>query len=363
VPHPPQSTRARSSIIVKVRRGERAVNHLVPVKFEEAGIREVQDLETWILAKPEVLGEPLLVLDDEFNAFEGAKDRLDILCLDQQAHIVVVELKRTDTAGHADLQSLRYAAMVQPYTLDYAAGILSRSRQREGQDLSPADAKRKILEFLEESGAEDVPSELTTEPRIIIASPGFSEQILTTADYLKKHGIDITCVSLSAYSLGEGHFILVPRTEFPVRQLQNFQRELHAKEEAVQSARRAAVDRAYWEDRAGKESMRVVDSLFKILSESDDSVQPSFSLGYIRPRIGSGHSWPIWIHPEKKPLRVDVELADSQKATEWKGKLELAGLEADSTRPEVVRFRLTPDTLERNAGIVKGFLKEASTGD
>lgn len=88
--HPPQSTSTRSSILVKVRKGEHTVSHLVPVRFEDAGIREVQDLETWILAKPEVLGEPLLVLDDEFNAFEGAKDRLDILALDQQGHIVVV---------------------------------------------------------------------------------------------------------------------------------------------------------------------------------------------------------------------------------------------------------------------------------
>ena len=60
---------------------------------------------------------------------------------------------------------------------------------------------------------------------------------------------------------------------------------------------------------------------------------------------------------------MDVELADSQEATEWKEKLELAGLEADSNRPQVVRFKLTPETLERNASIVKEFLKEVSTGE
>src|SRR5208282_4998980 len=105
------------------------------------------------------------------------------------------------------------------------------------------------------------------------------------------------------------------------------------------------------------------DSLFKILSESDVSVQPTFSRGYIRPRIGSGRRLPIWIHPEMKPLRVDVEFADSQKATEWKRKLELAGLECDFYRPEVVRLTLTLESLERNAGLVKDFLKEASAGD
>lgn len=253
--------------------------------------------------------------------------------------------------------------MVQPYKLDYAAEILSRSWQRDGNDLSTVDAKRKILEFMAESGGEDVPSELTTEPRIIIASPGFSEQILTTADYLKKHGIDITCVSLSAYSLGDGHFILVPRTEFPVRQLQNFQRDLQAKEEAVMSATRATADRAYWENLAGKESMRVVDSLFQILSESDDKMHPGFSRSYIRPLSGAGERLPIWIHGEMKPVTVDVELADSHKATEWKDRLKLAGIEADLYRPGVVRLKLSPEILNRNAGIVRDFLKEAFARD
>lgn len=222
-----------------MRKGERAANHLAPVKFEEAGIREVQDLEKWVVAKPALLGEPLLVLGKEYSEFEGAKDRLDILCLDQQGHIVVVELKRTESAGHADLQSLRYAALVQTFTLDDAADILSRSKEKEGEQVNAEEAKKKILEFMEESGAEEIPPELVTEPRIIIASPGFSEQLLATADYLKKHGIDITCVSLTAYSLGEGHFVLVPRTEYPIRELQNFQRKLRNKEEAVQSAKRS----------------------------------------------------------------------------------------------------------------------------
>lgn len=238
MPDPTESTSTRSSIILSVKKGDGSVHHLKPVKFEDAGIREVQDLEKWILAKPEVLGEPLLVLDDEYSKFEGARDRLDILCLDRQGHIVVVELKRTETAGHADLQSLRYAAMVQPYTLNDAAGILSASRQRQGNGLRVEDARGEILKFMEEGEAEIAPTELDTEPRIIIASSGFSEQVLTTADYLKKHGIDITCVSLSAYSLGEGHFVVVPETVFPVRQLQNFLRKLRTKEEAVQSANR-----------------------------------------------------------------------------------------------------------------------------
>ena len=350
------------TMIARAKKGEKAVEHLTPVSFEAAGIREVQDLQKWILGQPGLLGEELLILSDQYSKFEEAKDRLDILCVDHKGHPVVVELKRTPTAGYADLQSLRYAALVRTLEIDDAARALSKLRRKNGKDLSEADAKGEILEFIEGDEEGGPLGELQSEPRIIIASPEFSPELLTTVHYLKEHDVDIKCISLKAYDGGD-HFILVPNVEYPLRAIEDVTRGIRKKDEARQSVSREHVDRAYWETRAGKESMRVVDSLFKILAESDDSVQPSFSRGYIRPRNRSGDRLPMWIHPEKKPLRVDVELADSQKATEWKGKLKLAGLEADSNRPEVVRFKLTPETLERRAGIVKEFLKEAYSGD
>jgi RecB family endonuclease NucS len=138
----------RNSIIISVKEGEKSVTHLIPVRLQEAGIREVRDLQMWILEKPEVLGEPLLILDDQFSKFEGARDRPDILCVDREGHIVVVELKRTDTADDADLQSLRYAAMLRSLTIDDAAGILSRSRRMTEKGLSEENAKKEILEFM-----------------------------------------------------------------------------------------------------------------------------------------------------------------------------------------------------------------------
>ena len=123
------------------------------------------------------------------------------------------------------------------------------------------------------------------------------------------------------------------------------------------------VNREWWDKASSKESMQVVDSLLKMLVEFGGKVELNYSQSYIRPQLGSGHRLRIWIHPEKRPLRVDFELADTQRATEWKGKLELAGLQVDSSNREGVRFRLTPETLERNAAIVKEILKEASSAD
>ena len=65
-----------------------------------------------------MLGEDLLVVSTEFDRFTNSNDRLDILALDKSGNLVVIELKRDPTAGYADLQALRYAAMVSSMTIE-----------------------------------------------------------------------------------------------------------------------------------------------------------------------------------------------------------------------------------------------------
>lgn len=226
-------------MIVSVKKGESSVNHLSPVSLEEAGIREVQDLQKWILAKPEVLGEPLLVIDDQFSSFDASRDRLDLLCLDRQGHVVVVELKRTDTADYADLQALRYVAMIGTLTIGDAANYLANSRQGREMGLDEAGARAKIIDFMADVEDGEGPSELQSDPRIIIASSGFSKEVLTTANFLCEHEINVTCISLTAYSMGDDRYILVPDRVLPIQELGEHLIRVRRKEEARQSGDRA----------------------------------------------------------------------------------------------------------------------------
>ena len=221
-----------TSMLIHVKKGDKDVAHLTPVSFEAAGIREVQDLQRWILSQPRVLGEELLILSDHYSKFEAAKDRLDILCVDRKGHPVVVELKRTPTADYADLQSLRYAALIRTLQKDDAAEALSKYRHKNGMDLSREDAKNEILEFIE-SDEEGIPrDDLQTEPRIIIASREFSPELLTTVDYLKYHEIDVTCISLTPYAVGGDHFILVPDRVYPLRAIEDVITGIRRKDKA-----------------------------------------------------------------------------------------------------------------------------------
>src|ERR1017187_8179139 len=91
---------------------------IAPETFVGLSIWERTHIEAWIQGNPEILGEDLLILTSEFDRFVNSSDRLDLLALDRSGNLVVVELKRDSFAGYADLQSLRYAAMVSSMTVE-----------------------------------------------------------------------------------------------------------------------------------------------------------------------------------------------------------------------------------------------------
>jgi len=86
--------------------------------FQELGILELQHLERWISSTPDVLGEPLLIITNQFAGFDRTRERSDILALDSRGNLVVVELKRDESGSRQDLQALRYAAYSSTLTLD-----------------------------------------------------------------------------------------------------------------------------------------------------------------------------------------------------------------------------------------------------
>jgi RecB family endonuclease NucS len=86
--------------------------------FKEEKVLERTHLQAAARDNIEVLGGGLMVVAEEFGDFEDTHRRIDLLCIDKTARLVVVELKRTEDGGHMELQALRYAAMVSVMTFD-----------------------------------------------------------------------------------------------------------------------------------------------------------------------------------------------------------------------------------------------------
>lgn len=80
--------------------------------FNGEGILERQHLQAALKRQIDAVAPNCLVISEEFAEWTGSQRRIDLLAVNKDGNLVVVELKRTETGEHMELQSLRYAAMV-----------------------------------------------------------------------------------------------------------------------------------------------------------------------------------------------------------------------------------------------------------
>jgi hypothetical protein len=215
-----------------------------PTRFNIEGLRERQDIQRMLRDQIAVLGEDLLVLSDEYGGWIDSNRRIDLLCLDAEANLVVVELKRDD-AGHMELQAIRYAAMIARMTFAEAVDAHTQYLRRCGQ--SGQDAEAKLLTYLNWQEAEQ--EEFGGSVRIILASAAFSKELTTTVLWLREQGLDISCVRLSPYKLGDGRLLLNVQPIIPLPEATQFQTQIGLKRQAEQKAKveRHEVRYEFWQ--------------------------------------------------------------------------------------------------------------------
>jgi len=125
-----------------------------PITLAEAGLREREHLQEWVLAHPEILGGDVLIVTSEFDRWEsrsGAeRDRLDILGLASDGHLVVAELKRDTAPDTVELQAIKYAAMASRFDIDRLADAYADFVNRYGnRRLSSEEATEALLAHTE----------------------------------------------------------------------------------------------------------------------------------------------------------------------------------------------------------------------
>ena len=170
-----------------------------PTTFEAESIQEA-DLQRLLRDQPEVLEEGLFIIAEEYSNWQDSSRSIDLLALDESGRLVVIELKRTQTGDHSELQAIRYAAMVSNMTLEQIVDAHRDYLSRRGKD---EDARMQILNHLGVVDEADV--ELHTErPRIVLASAGFSTELTTSVLWLRDGGMDISCIRLQLYRSGDG---------------------------------------------------------------------------------------------------------------------------------------------------------------
>src|SRR5581483_10251622 len=194
--------------------------------FEGLGLRERYDLQRLLRDSIRLIDDGLYVVAEEFGEWEDARRRIDLLCLDREANLVVVELKRTEDGGHMDLQALRYAAMVSTITFERVVEVHAAFLRRCGRVDNPREA---LLQFLDWEESDDLA--LGDDVRIVLVAADFSNELTTTVLWLNERDLDIRCIRVRPYELHSQILVDVQQV-LPLPEASDYQ--VRVREKAVQ---------------------------------------------------------------------------------------------------------------------------------
>jgi len=244
---------------------------IVPFKkttFQEAGIQERGDLQHLLRTQIEVVSPNTLVIAEGFREWEESRREIDLLGLDKEANLVVIELKRTEDAGHAELQAIRYAAMVSAMTFEKATAVYGDHLRRAGRD---KDAQAAILEFLEWEEPDE--ERFGQDVRIVLVAADFSKELTTSVMWLNERQLDIRCVWIKPYD-DRGRTLVDVQQVIPLPEAADYTvriREKATKERqdrGVGQQSRQVLRRAFWQSLL--ERSRGKSDLFANVSPSED---------------------------------------------------------------------------------------------
>lgn len=117
-------------------------------------------------------------------------------------------------------------------------------------------------------------------------------------------------------------------------------------------------DRGYWEDRASKKTLAMVDKLLEIVEEKDPDLELKYNKFYIGlAKDGLPKNFIIF-SPKKSFLRFEFRLEKSEDIEE---RLEAAGLdEIDfSSRRGFYKIRLHPEDVEKHKDIIREIIAKS----
>lgn len=198
------------------------IRSIEPTTFEKQAVRERLDLQRLLCRQIDILDPNLFVITDEFDQWDDSRRRIDILCVEPTGRLVVIELKRTESGGHMELQAIRYAAMVARMTLEEASIVHARYSNQTSQA-----ALESIIDHLSES--ESPEEDFASDVAIILVAADFGKEITTTSLWLNEHSLDIRCIRLSPWML-DGRLLLHVEQIIPLPVSTEYQIRIRHKE-------------------------------------------------------------------------------------------------------------------------------------
>ena len=192
--------------LYKVMKDENEISDVPETDFSFHGIFERYNIQEWIEKRTEILGEPLLIIAKEFNAFDRTNERADLVALDSEGNIVVIELKRDDSGSEVHWQAIKYASYFRKVSGEDVVNIYSKFRSKDYET-----SYSEIVDFLNH---QDLGS-INRSQRVILCSHRFAVEVTSAVLWLVDNGINIKCVQIIPYEI-DGMLLIQSSIIIPV---------------------------------------------------------------------------------------------------------------------------------------------------
>lgn len=223
----------------QIDRSANRLRKLERTSFSEVGFREREHLQEWLASMPDALCEAmsegeegLLIIQKEFDGFDGTRERLDLLALDRNGQLVIIENKLDDSGRDVVWQALKYAAYCSSLKKTEIISIFQKHLDQQGE----GDAAGKICEFLGEDTLDEVVLNDGTNQRVVFIAANFRKEVTATVLWLREHQIDARCVKVVPYRFGEEIFVDLQQV-IPTPEAADYMIRMAAKDSEEQSSK------------------------------------------------------------------------------------------------------------------------------
>ena len=191
----------------------------VPETRFDSEVLKSKDVQRLLRQDISVLASDLKVLAEDYGNWEDGNLRIDLLCIDKEANLVIVEVKQASDPGYLELNAVRCAAMISAMTFEEAVHAASSDPLAGAVPLQEIQAE--ILDFLDWNTPDD--GEFAPTVRIILAASDFSKELTRSVIWLNEQGLDMRCVRLRPHRLSDDRFLLNVEQILPLPEADAYQ--------------------------------------------------------------------------------------------------------------------------------------------
>ena len=165
-----------------------------PQPLKSSQLNYEDRLEDWLCDDINLLNSELLIVGRQVRLRSGGI--LDLLAIDEEANLVIVELKRDKTPREIVAQILDYASCIQDFGLEEI--------ERHTQDLLKTDFETTF----ESRFGHAIPDSVNARHRMYIVATELDSATQRIVEYLSRtHGVDINAATFSYFNTDEGEFV------------------------------------------------------------------------------------------------------------------------------------------------------------